>query len=147
MAEEKAKGTMEVKAAETEVKAMEQAAQDKKPIYLLRSSFTTRDGRKMWSYYITGKKYGRDMKAEFTARDPGGFGFLDMLFDIADKVELVMHDEMMEGDNGRKTYYTVYEAQGVAADGEIVSIKIRPKQDSDKAYLAVILNQGGGSAA
>ena len=147
MAEEKAKGMTETKATEAEVTVTEQAAKDRKPIYLSRSQFTTRDGRKMWAYYVAGKKYGREIKAEFTARDQGGFGFLDMLFDIAEKVELVMRDEVMEGDNGRKTYYTVYEAQGVDEDGEIVSIKIRPKQDSDKAYLAVILKQGGGSAA
>ena len=53
----------------------------------------------------------------------------------------------MEGDNGRKTYYKSYEAQGIDPEGEIVSIKIRPKNDSDKAYLALIIGQGGESAA
>lgn len=149
--ETKAGGTMEAKAAEAMKAAAEQTAVeqtvDKKPVYLSRSRFTTRDGRKMWSYYVAGQKYGREIKAEFTARDAGGFGFLDLLFEIAKEVQLVIRDEVMEGDGGRKTYYKSYEAQGVDPDGQIVSIKIRPKNDSDKAYLALILNQGGEDAA
>ena len=35
-------------------------------------------------------------------------------------------------------------SEGVDANGEIVSIKIRPKQDSDKAYLACIISSLGG---
>ena len=70
-----------------------------------------------------------------------------MLFAVAKEVQLVIRDEVMEGDNGRKTYYKSYEAQGIDPEGEIVSIKIRPKNDSDKAYLALIIGQGGESAA
>ncbi len=154
MAEVKANGTMEAKAMEAmKAAAAEQTAAEapvqeaKKPIFLTRSPFKTRDGRKMWSYYVAGQKYGREIKAEFTARDAGGFGFLDMLFAVAKEVQLVIRDEVMEGDNGRKTYYKSYEAQGIDPEGEIVSIKIRPKNDSDKAYLALIIGQGGESAA
>ena len=132
----------------TESKATEQiatTAENKRPpVYLTRETFKMRDGRSFWSYVVRGKKYGREMKAEFAAKDKGGYEFLDMLFDISDKVELVMHEEASETNSGRLSYYMVYEAQGVDANGEIVSIKIRPKQDSDKAYLACIISSLGG---
>ena len=132
----------------TENKATEQIAttaeNTRPPVYLTRETFKMRDGRSFWSYVVRGKKYGREMKAEFAAKDKGGYEFLDMLFDISDKVELVMHEEASETNSGRVSYYMVYEAQGVDANGEIVSIKIRPKQDSDKAYLACIISSLGG---
>lgn len=132
----------------TESNVVEQVAtaagNKRPPVYLTRETFKMRDGRTFWSYVVRGKKYGREMKAEFAAKDKGGYEFLDMLFDISDKVELVMHEEANETSSGRVSYYMVYEAQGVDANGEIVSIKIRPKQDSDKAYLACIISGLGG---
>ena len=144
MANEKAMAT-EV----TESKATEQTVKTelkRNPVYLTRETFKMRDGRTFWSYVVRGKKYGRDIKAEFAARDKGGYEFLDMLFDISEKVELIMHEEANETASGRVSYYMVYEAQGVDANGEIVTIKIRPKQDSDKAYLALIMGGQGGEA-
>ena len=132
----------------TESKATEQAVKtaETNPIFITREKFKMRDGRSLWSYVVRGKKYGHDIKAEFVAKDRGGYGFLDMLFDISEKVELVVHEETTESASGRVSYYMVYEAQGVDENGEIVSIKIRPKQDSDKAYLALILGNRGGEA-
>lgn len=90
----------------TENKATEQiatTAENKRPpVYLTRETFKMRDGRSFWSYVVRGKKYGREMKAEFAAKDKGGYEFLDMLFDISDKVELVMHEEASETNSGKE---------------------------------------------
>ena len=60
----------------TENKATEQiatTAENKRPpVYLTRETFKMRDGRSFWSYVVRGKKYGREMKAEFAAKDKGG---------------------------------------------------------------------------
>lgn len=78
----------------TESKATEQiatTAENKRPpVYLTRETFKMRDGRSFWSYVVRGKKYGREMKAEFAAKDKGGYEFLDMLFDISDSVIILL---------------------------------------------------------
>lgn len=115
---------------------------------LERSEFTTKDGRTMWGYAVQSKVRGREVKADFVAYDQGGYEVLDMVFDIKDTADLVMHDETMtDADTGEVRTYTVYEAQNVDEDGDILTCRVKPSKSSDKSTLDYLMRKLAKQAA
>ena len=110
-------------------------------LYVERETFEAKDGREMYGYFVKGKVRGRDVKVDFVAKDQGGYEVLDIIFDVAQKALLKMHDETMTNEDGSKSTYTVYEVENVDEDGIVYSYKIKPARDSDKATLNILLQQ------
>lgn len=99
----------------------------------------TKDDRPYFAYIVRGMVRGKEKKVDFVPKDKGGYEPLDILFDIAPKAELIMSEEEMTDDNGKKTQYTAYKARVADEDGEIYECGIKPQRDSDKALLKFIL--------
>ena len=111
-------------------------------LVLERSEFTTKDGRTMWGYAVKSNVRGREVKADFVAYDQGGYEVLDMVFDIDDTADLVMHEETMtDSDTGEIRTYTVYEAQNVDEDGDILTCRVKPSKSSDKSTLDYLMRK------
>lgn len=99
----------------------------------------TKDGRPYFAYIVRGIVRGKEKKVDFVPKDKGGYDPLDVLFDISSKAELIMSEEEMTDDNGKKTQYTAYKARVADEDGEPYECGIKPQRDSDKALLKFIL--------
>ena len=108
---------------------------------LKRGPFKTKDGQEMFGYYVSGDLHGREIKVDFQAKDVGGYELLELMFSINQDVELIMHDESMTDERGNVTKYTVYEAYMVDEDGIVYTYKLKPSQESDKAYLNILLQK------
>ncbi len=106
----------------------------------------TKDGRPYFAYIVRGVIRGQEKKVDFAPKDKGGYEPLDILFDINDKAELIMTDEVMTDDNGNKTPYVSYKVQVVDEDGEIWECGVKPQRDSDKALLKFLLIELGKQA-
>lgn len=99
----------------------------------------TKDDRPYFAYVVRGMVRGKEKKVDFVPKDKGGYEPLDILFDIAEKAELIMSEEEMTDDNGKKTKYTAYKAMVVDEDGDVYDCGIKPQRDSDKALLKFLL--------
>ncbi len=106
----------------------------------------TKDGRPYFAYIVRGVIRGQEKKVDFAPKDKGGYEPLDILFDISDKAELIMTDEVMTDENGNKTPYVSYKVQVVDEDGEIWECGVKPQRDSDKALLKFLLIELGKQA-
>ena len=112
-------------------------------LVLERETFVSKNGKQMYSYFVRGKVHGREVKADFLAKDLGGYELLDLMFEINPKVNLIMHEESMTDDKGNVTKYMVYEAQVVDADGLVYTYKLKLAQESDKSYLNILMQMQG----
>ena len=117
----------------------EQVVTAKKCLYVERETFTAKDKREMYGYFVRGKIRGREVKVDFNAKDQGGYETLDLIFDINPKAELLIHDETMTDDKGNVTKYSVYEVQNVDEFGIVYKYKVKPARESDKTYLDILL--------
>ena len=106
----------------------------------------TKDGRPYFAYIVRGVIRGQEKKVDFAPKDKGGYEPLDILFDISDKAELIMTDEVMTDENGNKTPYVSYKVHVVDEDGEIWECGVKPQRDSDKALLKFLLIELGKQA-
>ncbi len=106
----------------------------------------TKDGRPYFAYIVRGVIRGQEKKVDFAPKDKGGYEPLDILFDINDKAELFMTDEVITDENGNKTSYVSYKVQVVDEDGEIWECGVKPQRDSDKALLKFLLIELGKQA-
>ena len=104
---------------------------------LERAPFTTKDGREMYGYFVRYAIHGKEYKADFEAKDQGGYEFLDLMFTIKPTVDIVMWEEKMTDDKGNVTPYMVYEARVVDDDGLVYAYKLKLVQESDKAFLNI----------
>ena len=52
---------------------------------------------------------------------------------------MYVHEEESETATGGKTRYTVYEVQNTDEDGILYSYKLKPRAESDKSVLNVLL--------
>lgn len=112
------------------------------PVFdLCREKFVTADKKEMYNYFVKGEVHGRKIKANIEAKDVGGYSLLDLLFNIDKKPVLSIRDEKMTDERGRKTVYTVYEAQAVDENGEVYPYKVKPSRESDKAYINFMIMQ------
>lgn len=116
-------------------------AQAKAALMVERETFTTKDGREMYGYFVRGEIRGRKVKVDFNAKDQGGYETLDLIFDINPKAELLIHEETQTDNDGTKRKYTVYEVQNVDENGIVYKYKIKPARESDKTYLDILLQQ------
>lgn len=99
----------------------------------------TKDGRLYFAYVVRGMIRGQEKKVDFVPKDIGGYEPLDILFDVAPKVELTINEEEMPNADGTKMRYTAYKAQVVDEDGEVWDCNVKPQRDSDKALLRFML--------
>lgn len=106
-----------------------------------RETYESKDKQEYFGYFVRGKVRGRDVKVDLMPknRDFDGYEMLDIIFDIAPTAELFVHEEESETANGVKTRYTVYEVQNTDEDGITYSYKVKPRAESDKSVLNVLL--------
>lgn len=106
-----------------------------------RETYESKDKQEYFGYFVRGKVRGRDVKVDLMPknRDFDGYEMLDIIFDIAPTAELFVHEEESVTPNGGKTRYTVYEVQNTDEDGITYSYKVKPRAESDKSVLNVLL--------
>ena len=110
---------------------------------LERAPFKTKDGREMFNYFVRYAILGKEYKADFEAKDQGGYELLDLMFTIKPKADLVMWEETMTDDKGNVTPYMVYEARVVDDDGLVYAYKLKLARESAKSYLNIFLQLQG----
>lgn len=110
-------------------------------LYVEREQFKGNDGNDYWSYILKGVVRGRNVKVDFAPKDKGGYEPLDILFDVAEKAELLIGDEeMTDSVTGAKTKYKTYTLRTVDEDGIEYLCSVKPSRDSDKALLTMLIN-------
>lgn len=112
---------------------------EQKVLVLERESFLAKSGKEMYSYFVRGNAHGRELRADFSAKDLGGYELLDFMFDVCPRVDLRMREESMTDDKGNATKYMVYEAYSVDEDGVVYTYKLKLAQESDKSYLNILM--------
>ena len=112
-------------------------------LVLERETFVSKSGKEMYNYFVRGVVHGKEIKADFLAKDMGGYEFLDFMFEVNPNVNLLMHEETMTDDKGNVSKYMVYEAQVVDEDGLVFTYKLKLAQESDKSYLNVLMQMQG----
>ena len=108
-------------------------------LVLEREAFVTKDGKEMYGYFVRGEAAGRKIKADFLAKDQGGYELLDLMFSIKQTANLVIWEERMTDDKGNVTPYMVYEARVVDGDGLVYAYKLKLAQESDKSFLNILV--------
>lgn len=111
-----------------------------KKFYLSRKTFSL-NGEQYYSYGVDGTLRGRKVRADFIPKDKGGYEVLDIVFDTVDKVELVVGEETMQGNDGTKSRYTTYTARSFDSDGSVYECPVNPARPSDKALFKMLVNQ------
>lgn len=108
-----------------------------------RDTYETRDKKEYYNYFVRGQVRGREVRAELPPKnkDFDGYELLDLIFDIAPTAELYIRDEESETASGSKSVYTVYEVQNTDEDGILYSYKLKPRAESDKSILNVLLQK------
>lgn len=108
-----------------------------------RDTYETRDKKEYYNYFVRGQVRGREVRAELAPKnkDFDGYELLDLIFDIAPTAELYIHDEESETASGGKSVYTVYEVQNTDEDGILYSYKLKPRAESDKSIINVLLQK------
>ena len=101
---------------------------------------TKRDRREIYVYFVQGETHGRKIRADFEAKDQGGYETLDLIFSIKPTAELLMREETMVQDGVRQSY-VVYEAYNKDEFGIEFKYEIKLSRKSDKTYLDIILQQ------
>ena len=139
--ENKVTARNEKEVIENEIEVKELKTKDK--LYLQRELFTGNDGKEYYSYLLKGKVRGRDIKVDFAPKDKGGYEVLDIVFEVG-AVELVIAEETMTSQDGKKTKYTTYKAIAYDEENSPYECGVKPSRDSDKALLKMLLNSLGG---
>lgn len=108
-----------------------------------REAYEAKNKKEYYGYFVRGQVRGREVRAELTPKnkDFDGYELLDLIFDIAPTAELYIHDEESETASGSKSIYTVYEVQNTDEDGILYSYKLKPRAESDKSILNVLLQK------
>lgn len=98
------------------------------------------NGKEYYSYFISGKVRGRDVKAGLKPPDNGGYTVLDIIFGDADEAEIAVTPYEMKAEDGRIITGNIYAVESVDEEtGEVYSCKVKPARDSDKTLLAMLL--------
>ena len=138
MANEK-KGTVQATEKVTETKNGNLVMVRKPIVDEKGNQLISKDNHPLYAYMVCGYIRGQEKKIDFAPKDQGGYEPLDILFDMADKAELIMSDEVMINDDGTKTPSVSYKVQVVDEDGEIWDCGVKPQRDSDKVLLKFLL--------
>ena len=101
-----------------------------------REIYESRDRKSYYGYFVRGKVRGREVKVDLMPKNKDFDGF-----DIAPTAELIIRDEEMTSESGKSSTYTVYEVQNTDEDGILYSYKVKPRAESDKSILSILLQQ------
>lgn len=117
-------------------------------LYLEREKFVASNNKEYWSYIMRGEvltpKGKRPIRADFKPKDKGGYEVLDIIFEIDDKIELIIVEETLVNElTNKKTKYLTYTAKAFYA-GVPFECSLKPQEDSDKAFALMIINSKGG---
>ena len=112
-------------------------------LVLEREPFTAKDGREMYGYFVRGMIHGKERRADFIAKDQGGYEVLDVMFSIKPRLDLVTWEETMTDDRGAVNTYSVYEARVVDDDGIVFTYRLKLPRESDKTFLSAFIQQQG----
>ncbi len=106
-----------------------------------REIYTAKDEKEYYGYFVRGKLRGREVQADLMPKnkDFDGYDILDIIFDIAPTAQLSIREEESETATGAKTRYKVYEVSNTDEDGITYSYKLKPRAESDKSILGVLL--------
>ena len=106
-----------------------------------REIYTAKDKKEYYGYFVRGKLRGREVQADLMPKnkDFDGYAILDIIFDIAPTAQLTIREEESETATGAKTRYKVYEVSNTDEDGITYSYKLKPRAESDKSILGVLL--------
>ena len=104
-----------------------------------RESYKGKDEREYYGYFVRGREIRADLSPK--NRDFDGYDILDLIFDIKPTAELIVREETSETASGAVTKYTVYEVQNTDEDGITYTYKVKPRAESDKSVLSVLLQQ------
>ncbi len=132
-------------AKEQNVEVKEGKKTEEIKLLVRRERFETKDKREMWGYFLSGEALGRKFRIDFNAYDQGGYEMLDMVFDVKegkDSAELVVTEGQMEDEKtGEIRTYKTYMVQNIDEEGDIISYRVKPARDSDKAQLEYLLRK------
>ncbi len=113
-------------------------------LFVERETFIGKDEQEYFGYVLKGKVRDRDVKVDFAPKDVGGYEVLDIVFSVNPKAELVITNEEMESSiTGKVTKFVSYKVVTFDADGVPYECGVKPRQDSDKSLLKMLLNQLG----
>lgn len=115
-------------------------ANNDKQIFVVREK-VEKDGKTYSNYNIYGSKRGRDFKIGLLPPDPGGFLALDIVFDQADKLPLVIKPYEIRDEKTHKvtrgfTYAVVSKDEET---GETLKVQVKLARKSDKDFLDMLL--------
>ena len=108
-----------------------------------RETYEAKNNKEYYGYFVRGQVRGREVRADLVPKnkDFDGYEILDIIFDIAPTAELTIREETSENEHGGKVRYTVYEVQNTDEDGILYSYKLKPRAESDKSILNVLLQK------
>lgn len=97
------------------------------------------NGKTCYSYFVKGTVRGREVKAQLTPQDNGGYVILDIVFDGADTAELVIGSVSITNDKGKTETFPSYTVKNTDANGEVFECPVKAARKSDKTKLAMLL--------
>lgn len=108
-----------------------------------RETYEAKNNKEYYGYFVRGQVRGREVRADLVPKnkDFDGYEILNIIFDIAPTAELTIREETSENEHGGKVRYTVYEVQNTDEDGILYSYKLKPRAESDKSILNVLLQK------
>ena len=108
-----------------------------------RETYEAKNNKEYYGYFVRGQVRGREVRADLVPKnkDFDGYEILDIIFDIAPTAELTIREETSENEHGGKVRYTVYEVQNTDEDGILYRYKLKPRAESDKSILNVLLQK------
>lgn len=115
--------------------AEEKKNEDYTYLRLYREKFTiSAKSVEYWGYYIAGKMYGKIVRATMKMDDKRGYDLLDLMFNATAVVGVrsVAYANRDEATGQIRKGFT-YEACADDGNGEMISVKIKPVNTSDKA--------------
>lgn len=118
---------------------------ENKQIFVEKESFE-HNGKAYNGYYIKGVVRGREVKIRIAPPDKetdfGGYAVLDLVFDGADKAELVLVPyEIRDDKTGKVIKGNSYLVRTVDENGEVYECPVKPARTSDKTLLNMLLTK------
>lgn len=108
------------------------------PVYVERKRVTGSDGRKFWNYFVKGMRKGKEIKADLTPKDMGGYEQLDDIFEDRDKVILTITNGTRDN-GGKRVKFTSYSVSGEGDYGIKYSVAMKQRESSDLTALEYII--------
>lgn len=130
---------------ESESEKVEVIKEVKTKMFIERESFIGSDNKKYWSYFLPVEILKKNKKIRFVPKDRGGYEVIDLLFELSNNAELIITDNVMKDDNGRKTRYSSYKIVTYTDAGIALEATVKPLAESDKNLLTIVLRLAEGN--